>query len=196
MKKITTVICLLMVVALSANAQEFKKFRVGVGAGYAIPGGTGAKGGVLIYLDPAYRISDQILAGARFEFAGMIRGFSDDVNTSTLDVSFAGSNTLFGQYYFNNNGFRPFVGVGLGLFNVTSGTVSSSNGGDTYAAVDESKFGFYPRIGFDAGHFTVSLDYNLVGASKSKSINSNNEIETKNSYIGIRLGGFFGGGRK
>jgi outer membrane protein W len=126
----------------------------------------------------------------------MVRGFAEDVNTSSLDVSFAGSNTLFGQYYFNNNNFRPFVGVGFGLFNVASASVSSANGGEVYEAIDESKFGFYPRVGFDAGHFTLSLDYNLVGASTSKSTSSNNTIESKNSYIGIRLGGFFGGGRK
>ena len=57
---------------------------------------------------------------------------------------------------------------------------------------DETKFGFYPRVGFDAGHFTLSIDYNIVGNSKVSGMDG----EFKNSYLGIRLGGYFGGGRK
>jgi hypothetical protein len=197
MKKITGVLCLILLAAAVTQAQEFKKFRVGLGGGYAMPSGTGSKAGGLIYVEPGYRLMDQLLVGARFEFAGMIRGYSEDVSTSNLDISFSGSESLFAQYYFSNNNFRPFVGAGLGIFGIVNGTVSSSSGGgDTFAAVDDTKFGFFPRIGFDTRHFTLSLDFNIIGASKVKSLTTTNEIETKNSYIGIRFGGFFGGGRK
>jgi hypothetical protein len=196
-KKITLMLVLLLSTVV-LKAQEFKKFKFGVGGGYAIPGGEGAKGGVLLYLEPAYRLQDQILVGARFEFAGMVRGFEEDVNTGSASVSFSGSNSLFGQYYFSNNTFRPFIGAGIGMFNVATIAASVDNGGtpDYYEAVDETKFGFFPRVGFDVSHFTVSLDINLVGKSTIKSTTSSNELTSKNGYIGIRVGGFFGGGRK
>jgi hypothetical protein len=44
-------------------------------------------------------------------------------------------------------------------------------------------------------HFTLSLDLNLIGASTLEGSNGG-ELKTKNNYIGIRFGGFFGGGRK
>jgi outer membrane protein W len=191
MKKISTVLCLvIMMSAVAVQAQEYKKFRVGVGAGYAMPSGKGAKGGVLFYAEPGYRINDQIIANLRMEFAAMARGFSEDVGSAEFDVSTSGSYTLNGQYYFSNASFRPFVGVGFGMYSIKAAGFSSG-GSSVVVGSDESKFGFYPRIGFDAGHFTLSLDYNLVGATKVEGLDG----EFKNSYIGIRFGGFFGGGK-
>jgi outer membrane protein W len=184
--------------ATNAQDQEFKKFRVGLGGGYAVPGGKGAKGGILLYLEPGYRITDQILVAARFEFAAMLRGYEQDVNTGSASASFSGSNSLFGQYFLMNENFRPFVGLGVGMFNVSTISVTADNSGsaDVYEGIDETKIGVIPRIGFDFRHFTLSLDFNLVGSSTVKSSNSANELTTKNGYVGIRFGGFFGGGRK
>lgn len=192
MKRILTVILFVAAVAYTAQAQEFKKFKVGVGAGYAITSGTGAKGGALFYLEPAYRIQDELLVGLRFEGAGMVRGYAEDVETASISASFSGSQGIFGQYYFGNETFRPFVGLGLGLNKVT--TAAANFGAETFVGVKESKFGFFPRVGFDAGHFTLSIDYNLIGASTLKG-SQGGELKTKNNYIGIRFGGFFGGGR-
>ena len=47
MKRIATVLFLVAITAAGASAQEFKTFRVGLGAGYAMPGGKGAKAGAL-----------------------------------------------------------------------------------------------------------------------------------------------------
>lgn len=182
--------------AVNAQDQTFKKFRVGLAGGYAVPGGSGAKGGVLINLEPAYRLQDKILVGIRFEGAVVARGFSSEVGASG-SASFSGSNSLFGQYYLSNNTFRPYVGLGVGMFSVTTAAVTASGtSGDSYGALDESKFGFFPKIGFDLGHFSMGIDFNLVGKSTLKSMTSSNEITTKNNYVGIRIGGFFGGGRK
>lgn len=193
MKRILTVIMFVAVTAVAAQAQEFKQFRVGLGAGYAMASGEGAKAGVLIFLEPAYRVSDQILAGLRIEGAAIVRGYDVTVETGSASASFGGSYALFGQYYFNNNTFRPFVGAGFGLSKVS--TAAASFDGEAFAALNESKFGFFPRVGFDAGHFSISIDYNLVGASTLTGT-SGTELKTKNNYIGIRLGGFFGGGKK
>jgi hypothetical protein len=190
MKKISTVLFLILFAAVAVNAQEFKKFRVGVGAGYAMPGGEGSGGGVLFTVEPGYRVNDQILANFRWESAAVIRGTVNDTGAD-LDVAGIGSYTFNGQYFFSTENFRPYVGVGFGMFSLAAVSASATTGGGSaVAAASESKFGFYPRIGFDAGHFTLNIDYNFIPNTTAGT------EEFKNSYIGIRLGGYFGGGRK
>lgn len=189
MSKISTIFSILMLMAVAAVAQEYKPVRVGLGLGYANPSGSGAKAGVLFYLEPGYRVSDQILANLRIEGAVVARGFADAVGESVeVDVAAISSYTLNGQYYFSNNNFRPFAGLGFGMYSLAGNSISIDGGdGDTEIELEaESKFGFYPRVGFDAGHFTLSLDYNIIPESDG----------IKNNYLGIRIGGFIGGGRK
>ena len=186
MKRILTVLLLIVVTAAGSIAQEYKAFRVGVGLGYANASGKGAKGGVLWALEPGYRINDQILANLRIEGAVIGRGYADETSAS-IDVAALGSYSLNGQYYFNNNNFRPFVGAGFGIYSLAAVSVTAgTNGGSSEAVAAANKIGFYPRVGFDAGHFTLNLDYNLVPETNG----------IKNSYLGIRIGGFIGGGRK
>jgi hypothetical protein len=173
------------VLTLAADAQEFKKFKVGLGAGYAAASGKGAEGGVVGTLEPAYRISDIIQVGLRWEGAAIVRGTSMDLGIYP-EIAVIESWTLNGQYYFSNKSFRPFVGAGFGLFSLAAVKIDDI----PEVAAAENRVGFYPRVGFDAGHFTLSLDYNLIPATKVDG------GEFKNSYVGFRIGGFFGGGRK
>lgn len=199
----------ILMISVGANAQELKQFRVGIGAGYASPSGSGAKGGVLFYLEPGYRISDQLLVNLRMEWAAMARGLAENAGDVDFDISTSGSYTLNAQYYFKDGsvGFRPFAGAGFGIYSIKAASLSDSFGGqgaDITLGKDESKFGFYPRVGFDAGHFQMSIDYNLVSKSTQEvPVYDENlqqvgteEIEFKNSYLGIRLGVTIGGGKK
>lgn len=198
MKKITSVLCFVLFAAVAVNAQEYKKFRVGVGLGYAKAGGNGGGGGVLFAVEPGYRINDQILANFRWESAAVVRGTVNDTGAD-FDVAGIGSYTLNGQYFFGTTGFKPFVGVGLGMFSLAAVTVEASGSGSAGAgAASETKFGFYPRLGFDAGHFTFCIDYNFIPNTKADAVAGSTEpaYEFKNSYIGFRLGGYFGGGKK
>jgi outer membrane protein W len=157
-----------------------------------MPGGEGAGGGVLFGIEPAYRVNDALAVGLRMEWAAVIRGLSTAVDSYDASAAAIGSYTLNGNYYFSNGNFRPFVGAGVGLFTLAAAAVSGSSGGGSAGAAAESKIGFYPRIGFDASHFTISIDYNIIG----KTTFEGSDLEMKNSYIGIRIGGFFFGGRK
>lgn len=201
MKKISTVLVLLAITAVAAVAQEYKAVRVGLGTGYASPSGKGAKGGVLLYLEPGYRVTDQLLVNLRMEIAVMARGVEGSDLGGDFDVSGAGSYTLNGQYYFNNNNFRPFAGLGFGIYSVAAAS-AKVDGEEFTIGSDASKFGFYPRVGFDAGHFQLSIDYNIISAIKDNyTFEFDGDIETaeykqKTSYLGIRIGAFIGGGRK
>jgi outer membrane protein W len=202
MKKVFTILMLCFIAAVAVQAQDYKKFRVGLGSGAAIPSGDGSKGGVLFYLEPGYRVSDDLIVGLRMEWAVMARGASindGDVDASGVDfdLATAGSYTVNGQYYFMKGKFRPFAGLGFGIYKFSAVKLDDSDGESVeISGTDESKFGFYPRVGFDAGHFTLSLDYNLVGATKVEDPSGTDDVEFKNSYLGIRVGAFFGGGKK
>ena len=197
MKKISTVLVLVLFTAVAVHAQEFKKFRVGTGLGYAMPGGSGAGGGILWALEPGYRVNDQILAQLRIEGALIVRGTVDETSAS-FDIAGISSYTVNGQYYLMDGNFRPYVGLGIGMFSIAAASVSGSSSGGGVSETAGTKFGFYPRLGFDAGHFTLNLDYNFVPNTEAviTSGTTSTTTEFKNSYIGIRVGGYFGGGRK
>jgi outer membrane protein W len=184
MKKLSFVLAF-VVAAIAVNAQStaFKPFKFDFSTGYAIPGGSGAKGGVLVAGEPKYAINDNITLGIRFEAAIMARATIDATGQlAETDVKAAASYAFTGDYFFNTNKFRPFAGVGVGLFSVAAAKVDQTTG----EVSSGNKFGGLPRVGFEFGHFRMALEYNVVG--KTGSINNN--------YMGIKLGFFAGGGRK
>lgn len=188
--KIILTICLVTIMMGTLSAQDdYKKFRVGLGLGYAMASGEGSKGGIIVDFEPGYRINDDILVNLRLESAAVVRGTTDDIVAGgEFDVAAIGSYTVNGQYYFRQDGFRPYAGLGLGIFSLAA--VSVDGGGGDIAA-SSSEFGIYPRVGFDAGHFTFNIDFNILPNTEGAA-----GTEFKNSYIGFRIGGFFGGGTK
>jgi len=95
MKKLTFALAL-CAASFFSNAQEattvFKPFKVDIATGYAIPSGSGAKGGVVFALEPKYAINDNITLGVRFEAAVTARGAVDKNGDSfTGDVKASGS---------------------------------------------------------------------------------------------------------
>lgn len=193
MKKVVYVLALSLLVSSIGYAQDYKKFRVGIGLGYAAASGYGSGGGVIFTLEPSYRLQDNLSLGLRYEAAAITRGYSQSVTGANFDVAGIGSFTLNGQYYFGSGDFRPFAGLGLGLYSLAAvGGSTSGTSGSFNATAAESKFGFYPRIGFDFHHFSMSADYNIVPPTKDILGGTG---EFKNSYFGIRLGFFIGGGK-
>ena len=191
----TTTTTTLQTYSSSTNPREFAAFKVALGLGYAVPGeGNGAGGGVLIFVEPAYRASDRVLIGLRLESAIIVRGVigvgNEDVKgDATSNLSY----TLNGQYYFNNNKVRPFIGAGVGLFSLAAMKFNTANNNNNTGANDvgaETVFGFYPRIGIDAGHFNLMLDYNFIPKSD---VPGGGQVV--NNYLGIRAGISIGGGR-
>lgn len=171
----------------------FSPFRVGVGVGYAVPTvGEGAGGGFLMYVEPGYRATDQVLVGLRLEGAFVVRGIEGVSNKDIAgDASSVASYSLNAQYYFNTDNVRPFIGAGFGLFSRAAAkfnTTGNTPGADDIGA--ETRFGFYPRLGIDVGHFTLSLDYNVIPPTDVP-----DGGELKNTFLGIRAGASIGGGR-
>ncbi|NQY66231.1 MAG: hypothetical protein HRT72_00680 [Flavobacteriales bacterium] len=192
MRRISTIVLALMLVSGLSYAQDYKAFKWGLGIGYAIPGGEGAGGGFLLDMEPAYRLSDAIAVGLRVQTALMVAGsISDDGTVTSGKISAVKSYVATGQYYLMDDGFRPHVGLGFGVYRVASIAATSTGAGIGF----DNKIGLPIRLGFDAGHFTWLFEYNLVAGS-DLDVTAGDIDKINNSYMGIKLGGFFGGGKK
>jgi outer membrane protein X len=198
MKKITFSILLLtaFVIAKAQDQPVFKPFKVDVSTGYAIPGGSGAKGGVLFVIEPKYAVIPNVSVGIRWELAVMARGTVDqNGNASSVDVKAAGSYLVTGDYYFTQNTVRPFAGAGLGIYSLAA----ASAGNTSVSGSAGSKFGEMVRAGVELSHFRVGLEYNIIPSTKVESVNTTTNAKTvyttKNGYLGIKVGFTIGGGR-
>jgi len=192
MKKIFVVLALLAGSMSFVMAQdvEFKPFRVDAGVGYAIPFTEGLDGGVSMYLEPKYEIVPQIALGLRWEGA-FLAGASDDELGIKGKVQLNSSYLLTGDYYLNNNKFRPFVGLGLGFYQIAGASADLSFDLEDFGSVDagvadKTNFGGMLRAGFDASHFRLTVSYNYGGKV----------FDETYSYLGISLGFYIGGGKK
>ncbi len=165
----------------SSSTSTYHAFKVDIGLGYAIPSvstGSGTKAGATFTIQPHYRLSDDLAIGLRFEGAAL--GYEDENGTSNkVKVSLLTSYCPSLEYYLSNGGFRPFVGAGAGIFSQQSVTAA---GGNATLVPGTSGFGFFPEVGFEAGHFRMSADYDVAG--------------NNNNYLAFKIGFFFGGGKK
>jgi outer membrane protein W len=182
--------------AMAQSKTDLKPFKVDVSAGYAMPGGTGTKAGVLFAIEPKYAVISNLSVGLRMEAAVIARfsGYSDEGTVNSASVKAAGSYLATGDYYFNENyKFRPFAGAGAGIFTLASAEVDANQG-----VVDAgSKFGGMIRAGFEASHFRFGIEYNIVPKTTFDGFDSNGDpakLTSKNGYLGIKLGVCIGGG--
>ena len=192
MKKIVVSFLLMLAVAQVSQAQEEGKFRVGLEAGYTMPSGGG---GVLFAIEPKYNIADNMNIGIRFESAAMAKNVQ--VGPASAEASLTASMSYSGtfDYYFNSgtSSFAPFFGAGVGYSSLGSIgfdiTDEEEIEGDAELEVD-GKFGGLLRAGFEAGKFRLAATYNLIGKTELPEA-----VEVKNSYLGISVGFYLGGGK-
>lgn len=198
MKKVLFPGLFLLAVSISQAQlkRAFKPFKVDVAFGAAIPEGSGAKGGVLFAIEPKYSVIDMVSVGLRMEGAVTARGFvTSDGSSTSADVAFSGSYMATGDYYYRRHGFRPFSGIGLGIVQVASASFKDNT---DVSVGGGAKFGSMVRSGFEVSHFRLAFEYNIVGKSTQKVQDGTANpptVTSKNGYMGIKLGFFFGGGK-
>lgn len=182
----------------SSPSSKFHKFKVDLTLGYAIPPSNSndasakIKAGATFVLEPHYRISDAVAIGLRIQGAALAYANTSGSGSGTsgnANVSAIYSYCPSLDFYLMNGGFRPFIGGGAGIYNQGSISVSGSDQGTSntgYVSLG-SKFGFFPRAGFEAGHFRISAEYNVLG---------NDANGNSSNYAAFNIGFFFGGGRR
>ena len=98
--------------------------------------------------------------------------------------------------YFNNGGkFAPFVGAGVGVFFLANVDFDSNASTSSSGIASGTKLGGLVRAGFESSKFRMALEYNIVPASTwDVTIGSVPAGKVENSYFGIKVGFFIGGG--
>jgi Outer membrane protein beta-barrel domain len=198
MKKLFVLIAAATILCCSAIAQSnLKPFKLDMSVGYAIPAGQGTKGGVLFVIEPKYAVIPSLSLGLRLEGVVIARftGFDPEGNPNTVNVEAQGSYVATGDYYFTNNyAVRPFAGGGMGLYRIAGVEVASG----TEGVSTSSKFGGMIRAGVELSHFRMGIEYNIVPSTTFSGYDMNGNpatLTSKNSYLGLKLGVCFGGGR-
>jgi len=163
-----------------AQSTEFHAFKVDFGVGYASPSQGNTVAGGTFTLQPHYRLSNDFALGLRVEAAAILyKNGSGQKQGSAI-----ASGCLTGEFYLSDGGFRPFIGAGVGPYDqaTISGNNGSGNGGGPNVSPRVINFGAFPELGFEAGHFRFSVEYDATGGY--------------NNYFAVKIGTFFGGGRK
>ncbi len=200
MKKLFLILSLATIVSFSAIAQSgsgLKPFKLDISVGYAMPGGTGAKGGVLFAVEPKYAVMSQLAVGLRMEAAVIARfsGYDPDGNPNEVSVKAAASYLATGDYYFSNNySFRPFAGAGAGIFSLAAAKANST---ESTGVSTGKKFGGMVRAGIELSHFRLGVEYNIVPSTTFNGYDTEGnttKLTSKNGYLGIKLGVCIGGG--
>ncbi|WP_010522657.1 hypothetical protein [Aquimarina agarivorans] len=184
---------------LLIQAQTKGKVRVDFNLGYAIPQAGG--GGLALSLEPKYNIADNMSVGLRFGTALLVKEVNVNESEETAEGEIGGNGSYLGTFEYNfnkgNSSFAPFVGAGVGYYSIANIGFDSNTDPDTSSEELEAsgKFGGMVRAGFDWGKFRLGLEYNIVPESDLKDFNNETIGSTKNSYLGISLGFFLGGGK-
>ncbi|WP_218916676.1 outer membrane beta-barrel protein [Alkaliflexus imshenetskii] len=194
MKKVLFLFVAILAIG-SLQAQETGKFRVGVDLGYTIPSDGG--GGVMFNFEPKYNIADNMNVGLRISSAAMAKGISSS-DGSDMETKISANGSYMGtfDYYFSKgtSSFAPYVGGGLGYVSLASVELESSSTSADGGLDVSGKLGGLIRAGFEAGKFRMGLEYNLIPKSKIDLI-SGGKGEIANSYLGIHMGFYVGGGK-
>ncbi len=181
-----------LVILPFANAQEENKFRIGLDLGYVIPD---AGEGVLVALESKYNIGSNMNIGFRIENSLAVK----DVNftNSIVETDLTSSLSFLGTFdqYFNNKGsiFSPFMGIGVGYISLADVGFEFAGNDTIPDAKTTGKFGGLIRAGFELGKLRFTASYNLIGESQVQDEGETAEI--KNSYFGISIGFYVGGGK-
>lgn len=185
-----------MMACTFAQAQTEGKIRGGMDFGAAIPGGGF---GFHWALEGKYNLADNMNVGLRISSGAFIKGIVLDSGDDLESASVSGNVGYLGtfDYYLNNGGsFAPYIGGGVGIFNVASVGITGSDNAETAGAALEAgiKFGGLLRGGFELGKFRMGLEYNFIPGSPLLNTSGQEIGNSQNSYLGFTLGFFVGGG--
>ena len=186
MKTLYTIVAVLCIQLISA--QESGKFRMDVDAFYAIPSDAS---GVGLTLEPKFNIADNMSVGLRISNAFISHNGSPFGNNILFGIDEYGADNEFVDgyesfitavggtfdYYFDEltgSSFTPFAGAGAQYVLISGDYDESSN------------LSAMVRAGFEVRKFRFSVDYNILPSTT---------LGVSNSYIGIHLGVFIGGGK-
>lgn len=193
MKKIILFALLTLAVA-NCYSQEKGKFRVGLDLGF-VP--TGGGGGGMLSIEPKFNLTDNMNVGLRIGGAGIVKDIQEGSTVTTAKVSVSTSVAGTYDYYIHKQGssFAPYVGAGIGYYSLANIELEDSATSEDVTPSVTGVLGGLVRAGFEWGKFRMGVEYNILPESDLENINGVKIGTAKNTYLGIHLGFYLGGGK-
>jgi hypothetical protein len=176
MKKLMTIVLAVVLIAgftSTSNAQ----ISIGAKAGIALPMGTFGDAVGMGFGGSAigeYAINENMAVGLNvgyYTFGGKTIGTIDLPSFSVIPI------LADFKYFFQTEGFRPYVGAGIGMYMSSQTVPAITLMGITLSpetTVSNSDFGFEPKVGFwmgDGFQYGASIGYNIVSNANHLGIN-------------------------
>jgi len=175
--------------------QKVNSFQIDIGIGFLSPTftsfpGSNLKIGGVISLEPKFAITRHWFIGLRGEGGIGVNGTNNNQGSDSASFTPSQGSTFVSglvtcNYYFTTTPFRPFLGVGAGFMDTHyyKNRFKKQNSNQQIAGLAEMA-----RAGFEMDHFWMDAEYNLAPLLEPGSI--------RNGYISIKLGLYFGSGKK
>jgi hypothetical protein len=149
-------------------------------------------------IEPKYNIKDNMNVGLRLGGAGIAKDIQTTTTTSA-EVSANGSFVGTYDYYFHKSGsgssFAPYVGAGFGYYSLANVKVDDTSNANDISPDVTGLMGGLIRAGFEWAGFRMGLEYNVLPDSDLENLDGSFYGTAKNTYLGIHIGFFVGGGK-
>jgi len=173
-------LCFSSLTQVFAQNRTYQSFKLDLATGLLFPTGNSFMDSRLVLsVEPKFNITDQFTLGLRIEVAPNTNfaGTSDSLYIKNIF-----SYVFTVEYLLNNaKNFRPFFGIGAGIFNQTL-----RGNGYPETTTKSNKRGIVTRVAMERKHFRFAVEYNLTFF----------EHEKKMNYIGLKIGWFIWGNHK
>lgn len=194
MKRVILIAVMTLFLA-NGYSQEKGKFRVGLDFGY-VP--TGGGGGGMFSLEPKFNLTDNMNVGLRLGVAGIARDIETNWGIGTT-AKISANSSIVGTYdyyiHIGSTSFAPYFGAGFGYYEIANVEFDESSS-ETVTPDSSGEMGGLIRGGFEWGKFRMGIEYNFVPDSKLQDSSGNvTNVTVANSYLGIHLGFYLGGGK-
>ena len=153
--------------------------------------------GLMLNLEPHIEISKNRVIGLRFGVSlnsqkfktANDAPFSIDEQNDNAVVSFV---TTF-DYYLNENRRRPYLGMGIGYYLLSSIDVKEAGNPNTLEGTIKNQLGLLLRSGLEIGNTRFGIAYNFIPKADIKISNNVLAGNVINSYFGLSIGFKLGG---
>ncbi len=202
------VLAFLAAPAARAQAPNYQPIRVDLTVYGAYASADANAYGFGAAIEPKYNLTDQLSIGLRFEGAAFV--------TQQLEIGPAGSQQVSisqgaravsaylakADWYLTTAPVRPFVGVGLGLYRIASGSQSVSGTGSVVQTASALQgFGVCPQLGVNFGGFRLAGTYHIIAGgdqvvmTQAVGAPAPTEVKLSKNFFAFEIGGTFGGAR-
>lgn len=152
----------------------------------------------MISLEPKFNLTDNMNVGLSLGVAGIARDIETNGGIGTT-AKISANSSIVGTYdYYIHMGsmsFVPYVGAGFGYYEIANVEFDESSSA-TVTPDSSGEMGGLIRGGFEWGKFRMGIEYNFVPDSNLQDSSGNvSNVTVANSYLGIHLGFYLGGGK-